>query len=385
MAARAIARVRSANGRRARAAARRPRATPIVRESTVAKDTTWSTDRPLGKGADIALKEGQRLTLSVPATSANMGPGFDSFGFAVDLHNELILERGPFEVVIEGEGADDLPRDESNAIIKAVKAGYESVRPGETLPSDIKYTSVNRIPPARGLGSSSAALVSGLAAGLALAGQDVDAPQTKQHLLQLASDIEGHPDNVAPAIYGGFQVSINTGSQWVTQSIALPEGLQAVLFIPEFQSLTAETRAALPKEIPVSDAVFNISRAAMLINSFATGNMEALRYACQDIIHQPIRGEAFGLDKLIDAALGRGAHGVFLSGAGPTVLALTGGHGSDLNADTMVTFMAVEVAEAMSKAAADMDLKGRSVIASPTATGVESKRDYAYAQQGMWN
>ena len=181
-----------------------------------------------------------------------------------------------------------MPRDESNAIIKAVKDGYAAIYPDEHLPiDDIKFTSVNRIPPARGLGSSSAALVGGLAAGLALAGQDLAKPQTKQLLLQLAADAEGHPDNVAPAIYGGFQVSINTGKQWVTQAIGLPKGMQAVLFIPEFESLTSETRAALPKEIPVADAVFNISRAAMLINSFATDNFEALRYACQDVIHQP--------------------------------------------------------------------------------------------------
>ena len=178
-----------------------------------------------------------------------MGPGFDSFGFAVDLENELVLERGAFKVDIIGEGETSLPRDQSNAIIKAVKDGYAAIYPDEHLPiDDIKFTSVNRIPPARGLGSSSAALVAGLAAGLGLAGQDLAKPQTKQLLLQLAADAEGHPDNVAPAIYGGFQVSINTGKQWVTQAIGLPKGMQAVLFIPEFESLTSETRAALRTE-----------------------------------------------------------------------------------------------------------------------------------------
>lgn len=311
-----------------------------------------------------------------------MGPGFDSFGFAVDLENELVLERGAFEMDIYGEGENTLPRDESNAIISAVRDGYAAIFPDETLPvHDIKFTSINRIPPARGLGSSSAALVAGLAAGLALAGQDLAAPQTKQLLLQLAADAEGHPDNVAPAIYGGFQVSINTGlsgmRKWVTQAIKLPKGMQAILFIPEFESLTAETRAALPKEIPVSDAVFNISRAAMLINSFATDNFEALRYACEDVIHQPIRGAAFPLKPLIDAALGKGAHGAFLSGAGPTVLALTGGHGSDVDADTMATFLAVEVADAMMEAAEANDCKGRAVISSPSASGVACHKEDA--------
>ena len=122
--------------------------------------------------------------------------------------------------------------------------------------------------------------MSGLAAGLQLAGRDVSKPNVRRDLLQLAADAEGHPDNVAPAIYGGFQIAINTGGenpQWVTQGVKMPESLQAVLFIPEFESLTSETRAALPKEIPVADAVFNISRAAMLVNSFATGNFETLR------------------------------------------------------------------------------------------------------------
>ena len=151
--------------------------------------------------------------------------------------------------------------------------------------------------------------------------------------------------------------------------------MQAVLFIPEFESLTSETRAALPKEIPVADAVFNISRAAMLINSFATDNFEALRYACQDVIHQPYRGAAFPMQKMIDAALGMGAHGAFLSGAGPTVLALTGGHGSDVDADTMATFLAVEVADAMLAAAKEDGCEGRAVISAPSPTGVRCKKE----------
>ena len=243
---------------------------------------------------------------------------------------------------------------------------------------DIKFTSVNRIPP-RADSAPRPPPSSRARRRFALAGQDLAAPQTKQLLLQLAADAEGHPDNVAPAIYGGFQVSINTGlsgmRKWVTQAIKLPKGMQAILFIPEFESLTAETRAALPKEIPVSDAVFNISRAAMLINSFATDNFEALRYACEDVIHQPIRGAAFPLKPLIDAALGKGAHGAFLSGAGPTVLH-TGGHGSDVDADTMATFLAVEVADAMLAAAKD-GCEGRAVISAPSTAGVRCKKEEA--------
>ena len=332
----------------------------------------WSTDVDpwVIEGSDCALERGERLILSVPATSANMGPGFDCFGFAVDVRNELIVERGEFVIEIEGEGKGELPTDESNAIYDAVKVGFEAARPGVPLPKDLRFTSVNRIPPARGLGSSSAALVSGLACGLALGGMDVDAPRTKQILLNLASDIEGHPDNVAPAIYGGFQISINDDNQWITQRVNCPGDVQTVLFIPKFQSLTAETRAQLSDTMPMSTAVHNIARAGLLVNAFATGNLELLPYATQDLIHQPIRGKPFGLDSLIDAALKAGAQGCFMSGAGPTVLAIVGGHGGSVENDTAGTFKASKVADAMLAASRANKVDGEVVIASPTELGV---------------
>ena len=340
-------------------------------KSTIASHR-WSTDMDAWviEGTDCALEEGERLILSVPATSANMGPGFDCFGFAVDVRNELIVERGEFEIDIVGEGKDELPRDETNAIYDAVVTGFEAARPGCALPKNLRFTSVNRIPPARGLGSSSAALVSGLACGLALGGMEVDAPRTKQILLNLASDIEGHPDNVAPAIYGGFQISINDDNQWITQRVNCPTDVQSVLFIPKFQSLTAETRAQLSPTLSVQGAVHNIARAGLLVNAFATGNLELLPYATQDVIHQPIRGKPFGLDSLIDAALKAGAQGCFMSGAGPTVLAIVGGHGGSVENDTAGTFKASKVADAMLQASRANNVDGEVVIASPTENGV---------------
>ena len=383
----------SARGRDSRARAKLTRTSKSARPSVVAlgrrgslvvragggstiKSTVsthrWSTDVDpwVIEGSDCALERGERLILSVPATSANMGPGFDCFGFAVDVRNELIVERGEFVIEIEGEGKGELPTDESNAIYDAVKVGFEAARPGVPLPKDLRFTSVNRIPPARGLGSSSAALVSGLACGLALGGMDVDAPRTKQILLNLASDIEGHPDNVAPAIYGGFQISINDDNQWITQRVNCPADVQTVLFIPKFQSLTAETRAQLSTTMPMSTAVHNIARAGLLVNAFATGNLELLPYATQDLIHQPIRGKPFGLDSLIDAALKAGAQGCFMSGAGPTVLAVVGGHGGSVENDTAGTFKASKVADAMLAASRANNVDGDVVIASPTELGV---------------
>jgi homoserine kinase len=221
--------------------------------------------------------------------------------------------------------------------------------------------------------------VSGLAAGLALGGKDVDAPRTKQILLQLASDIEGHPDNVAPAIYGGFQISINTDNQWITQRVSCPKDVQTVLFIPKFKSLTAETRAQLSPTLSVQDAVFNISRAGLLVNAFATGNLELLSYATQDTIHQPIRGKPFKLDSLIDAALKAGAAGCFMSGAGPTVLAVVGGHGGEIENDTAGTFKASRVADAMLETSRANNVDGEVVIASPTETGVT-----AWIESSTW-
>jgi len=344
-------------------------------------DHRWSTDvDPWTLNSQtLALQEGERLIISTPATSANMGPGFDCFGFAVDIRNDLFVERGDFVFEIEGEGAGELAKDETNAIYAAVKVGYEAARPGRTLPRGLKFKSVNRIPPARGLGSSSAALVSGLAAGLALGGRDIDAPRTKQILLQLASDIEGHPDNVAPAIYGGFQISINADNQWITQRVNCPQDVQTVLFIPKFQSLTAETRAQLSKTMSLQDAVFNISRAGLLVNAFATGNLELLSYATQDLIHQPIRGKPFKLDDLIDSALKAGAAGCFMSGAGPTVLAVVGGHGGEIQNDTAGTFKASKVADAMLATSRANKVDGEVVIASPTETGVT-----AWIESSSW-
>lgn len=339
----------------------------------------WSTDMDqwVIEGQDCALEEGERLILSVPATSANMGPGFDCFGFAVDVRNELIVERGAFAIEIEGEGRDELPRDETNAIYEAVKVGFEAARPGKKLPKDLRFKSVNRIPPARGMGSSSAALVSGLACGLALGGMDVEAPRTKQILLNLASDIEGHPDNVAPAIYGGFQISINDNNQWITQRVNCPTDVQTVLFVPKFQSLTAETRAQLPMQLPMATAVHNIARAGLLVNAFATGNLELLPYATQDMIHQPIRGKPFGLDSIIDAALKAGAQGCFMSGAGPTVLAIVGGHGGSVENDTAGTFKASKIADAMLAASRGNKVDGEVIIAGPTEEGVTAWLEYA--------
>jgi len=170
------------------------------------------------------------------------------------------------------------------------------------------------------MGSSSAAIVSGLVAGSAISGADL----SNEELTILAADIEGHPDNVAPAIYGGCTVGVRNGTdKWIVDQVKVPEDLHAVLFVPDMLTNTHESRAVLPDQISRTDAVFNIGRAALLVNALSTGRLELLKYATDDKLHQPHRAQAFkALPQLIEAALKGGAHGAFLSGAGSSVLAL---------------------------------------------------------------
>ena len=262
----------------------------------------------------------ERVSVRVPATAANLGPGFDSIGMALDLWSELTVEHGPFEVFIEGDGAEELPRDEKNLVVSGARAAYNAR--GAEFPA-LKFHCANGIPFARGLGSSSAAIVSGIVAGFALQGDGTDPAEA----LELAADIEGHPDNVAPAILGGCQIGVRSGERWVTSRIAVPDDLHAVIVIPDFVGETAQARGVLKDEVSRADAVFNIGRAALLANALSTGQLDLLRFATEDRLHQPARAGIYkGLNTIIRAALTGGAHGAFLSGAGPSVMAFTTGH-----------------------------------------------------------
>jgi homoserine kinase len=260
------------------------------------------------------------VTVRAPATTANMGPGFDSIGMALDLWNDLTVTKGKFSVSTTGEGADLLPQDTRNLVVTGLEAVYNYIN--EPVPQ-LQYECVNRIPYARGLGSSSTAIVSGLVAGSAISGVNL----SLEELTVLAADIEGHPDNVAPALYGGCTVGVRNGDEkWIVDQIAFPDGLHAVLYVPEMQTNTHESRAVLQDQISRSDAVFNIGRAALLVNALSSGRLENLKYATQDKLHQPQRTQSFkAMPHLINAALKGGAHGAFLSGAGPSVMALSTG------------------------------------------------------------
>jgi homoserine kinase len=253
----------------------------------------------------------------VPATSANLGPGFDALGLALALYNEVTAaEADTVKVTIEGEGASRLPPGLNNVIARGVRQVYEAAgRPfrGVTL------RCVNRVPTARGLGSSAAAWVGGLVAGNALLGS----PLSREALLAMAARAEGHPDNVAAALFGGLTVSCTLADGRVaTVSLPVPGAVRWVVLVPETTSATAEARAVLPESVPRADAVFNVQRVSLLLAALQTGRLDVLGAALDDRLHQPYRTRLFPwLPAVSEAARAAGALGCVLSGAGPSLLA----------------------------------------------------------------
>lgn len=309
-----------------------------------------------------------KVVVRVPATSANMGPGFDAIGMALDMWSEYTIERSEkFEIECEGEGASDMPMDESNLVCFAVRAAFKTA--GKPVPP-LKYRLVNRIPYARGLGSSSAAIVGGLIAGLVLAGHQVPAWGSEE-LLNMAAEIEGHPDNVAPAIYGAIQLGIHTGKRWMTERVNIPPGLQCVCFIPEQIGKTSTARGVLNDTISRKEAVFNIGRVAWLINALATNNIDQLKYGVEDALHQPQRAAAVypHLMPIIKSAVDAGACAAYLSGAGPTVMALTSGASGDIFTQRNKERVDRQVADAMIAAAKACGTVGQVYITSPAEHG----------------
>jgi len=302
------------------------------------------------------------------AARMNCGPGYDCIGVAVDLWTEVTVSRAEkFEITAEGDGAEEMPKDDSNYIVTGVKAAYETAN--KPMPP-LKYHVVSRIPYARGLGSSSAAIVAGIIAGLVLAGHRLPV-WGSESLLQIAASIEGHPDNVAPVIYGGFQVGIHNGTRWVTERIPSPPGMQCVMFIPDFIGKTSAARAVLKDTISRSDAAFNIGRVAFLVHALALGNLDNLKWGVQDRMHQPQRAEALykHLFPMIKAAEESGACCAFLSGAGPTVMAFTSGASGDIFTQREKERTDYSVAKAMMEVAQTYGVNGRIVVTQASQEG----------------
>ena len=260
------------------------------------------------------------VTVEVPATSANLGPGFDCLGLALDLHDTLTGEAADVDVLveIEGEGADSLPRDETHLVVRAMSAAFATAG---VQPPGLRLRCRNVIPQARGLGSSSAAIVGGLALARAMLHDGaVLLPDTV--LLALATGLEGHPDNVAPALFGGFVVSGQDDEDvWADQAPISPE-ISAVAFVPPDGLSTEAARGLLPAEIPYAAAAANTGRAALLVAALGHAPQRLLR-ATEDFLHQQYRAPAMPDSLALVRALRADGHAAVVSGAGPTVLVLT--------------------------------------------------------------
>ncbi len=257
--------------------------------------------------------------VKIPASTSNLGPGFDVLGLALDLHNELRVSVEPqlegIEILVEGEGADSLPRDERNVAWQAMKEVLEKA--GLPL-AGYRISLMNRIPLARGLGSSAAARLAGILAGNALAKNAF----SRERLLDLATRMEGHPDNVVPCLVGGLCISAYIENRVQYIRLDPPTGLQAVVCVPEFELATQAARAVLPREVSRHDAVFNVSRVALFLGALANKDYSFLRAAMEDRLHQNYRKNLVpGFDRVVENALQAGAFGVALSGAGPSMFA----------------------------------------------------------------
>ncbi|MFO7263017.1 MAG: homoserine kinase [Bacillota bacterium] len=268
------------------------------------------------------------ITSRAPASTANLGPGFDSLGMALPLFTTIHMRRSPqTSVSLKGPELSGLPANADNLVIKILQELF-SLR---QLPApSVEVVVESDIPLTRGLGSSAAAIVAALLAGNELL-RESGAAFSRDELFQIATRIEGHPDNVAASLYGGFVVTVLDGQQAYCQKLLPPPSLYVTVAVPVFPLPTEKARHVLPNTYSRQDAVFNLSRAALLVAALATGSLEMIRHAMQDRLHQPYRIPLIpGMEAILAHGHEYGALGCALSGAGPSVLALSDGEKPEL-------------------------------------------------------
>jgi homoserine kinase len=260
------------------------------------------------------------VTVEVPATSANLGPGFDCLGLALDLHDRLTGEVVAEGLVVDviGEGADSLPRDERHLVVRAMQTAFDAAG---VRPPGLRVRCENAVPQARGLGSSSAAIVGGLVLARALM-TDTDQRLPDTALLHLANSLEGHPDNIAPALLGGFVVSGQDRDDVWAERATVAANVRAVAFVPPEPLSTEVARGLLPDKVPHADAAANSGRAALLVAALDHAP-EQLWRATEDFLHQTYREPAMPDSLALVRALRADGYAAVVSGAGPTVLVLT--------------------------------------------------------------
>lgn len=256
------------------------------------------------------------VEVRVPATSANMGPGFDCLGIALNLYNRFYIEESEDGLYIDG--CEEPFKNENNLVYVSMqkcfeKIGYKHKGKGLRISFD------SHIPVSRGLGSSAACILGGVLAANEIGKGDLD----KNEILEIASEIEGHPDNIAPALFGGMTVSLKDGSQVYYEKVKLPQGLKFCAIIPDFKLSTKDSRAVLPDSIPYRDGVYNVGRVSLMIAALSNGNFELLKLACKDRLHEIYRGSLISnYNEIVEECNRLNSLCVFLSGAGPTIMAV---------------------------------------------------------------
>ena len=291
-----------------------------------------------------------RVTVRVPASSANLGPGFDCLGMALAITSDVTVAIGP---------AARPPGPMAAMAASAVRAAYRAARRPEPAELSVSWrgepsaSSGQALPVARGLGASAAARAGGLVAANALLG----GPLSDDELLALGAELEGHADNMAPALFGGLQIVVRDARRWERLAVPLAAGLKVVLFVPDFEMPTQESRRRLPHKLDREDAVFNVGRAALLVAALAQGRWDLLDSATQDRLHQPTRAEIFPpMVEIFAAAKEAGAHAAYLSGGGSTIAALATEHEE-------------RIARLMQQAAIAHGYSGSTIITEPSAQG----------------
>jgi homoserine kinase len=281
------------------------------------------------------------VTVRVPATSANLGPGFDSLGLALSLTQDITVTLGP-----QPDTRDGLVR----LVLDAARSAFRLAR--VPVP-DLSASGTSSIPIGRGLGASAAARAGGIVAANALMG----GPLSEAQMLSLGAGLEGHADNMAPALFGGLRVVVRDGEEFLHIAAPIAAGLTVVLFVPDFEMPTNESRKLLPASLSREDAVHNIGRAALLVAALGRGDWSVLDVATQDKLHQPARAQIFkGMGNIFEAAKDAGAFCAYLSGGGSTIAAFC-------------TENAERVARAMMQQAIARGYTGRTEIALPSDAG----------------
>lgn len=256
--------------------------------------------------------------ITVPATSGNVGPGFDCFGCALSLYNyfEVSLSE-ELRITASGAYADRVAKNKTNLVYQSFEEFFTHL--GQSKPIVALHIDV-QIPLSRGLGSSATATIGGLMAGNVIAGN----PLTPMEIFQLAAQLEGHPDNVAPALWGGCQLVVGgKPGEWQLCPVSWHESLVTIVVIPEFELSTTKARQVLPKEVPLVDAIFNCAHLGILLQGLSQGHQEWVRLGLKDRLHQPYRQTLIpAMEAVQSQALDSGALGVVISGAGPTLLAV---------------------------------------------------------------